>query len=223
MTITQQQPTIMLEGPAGHLETLVVRPAITLHNSVPIVAVIGHPHPLHGGTMNNKVVTTLARTLLELGIIAIRFNFRGVGASEGQYDEGMGETEDMLAVCRWAHQQFPQHRLWLAGFSFGSFVAYRTAHIIPTEQLISIAPPVYRFPFENSMLPACQWLVVQGEQDEIVDPQAVFNWLAKLPVSPVVLRFTEAGHFFHGKLVLLRQQLQRELKQLWPELHDVTA
>jgi len=195
--------TFHLPGPAGKLEVLTSMPA---NNVKPIVGVICHPHPLFGGTMHNKVVYTIARAFKELGLPSVRFNFRGVGTSEGKYDEGKGETEDLLAILQWVKQVKPEATIWLAGFSFGSYVATRAAMHWPTQQLISVAPPVVNFNFAE-LAPDCPWLIVQGDADEIVDPNAVFAWIATLPKPPEVIRMQGASHFFHGELIELRQAL----------------
>jgi uncharacterized protein len=131
---------ITLAGPAGALEAAVELPRV--EDARRAVAVIAHPHPPDGGTMSNKVVTTLARALAECGIASVRFNFRGVGASAGAYDNGRGETLDFLAVAQWLQQQRPDDALWLAGFSFGSWVAMRAGRQLPAQYVIAVAPPV---------------------------------------------------------------------------------
>lgn len=170
-------------------------------------AIICHPHPLHGGTMTNKVVTTLARTFSELGLRTVRFNFRGVGKSEGEYDAGIGETNDLLALVKWVKTVNPQDEIWLAGFSFGGFVAARAAVQISPAQLVTVAPQVSRF-IEDKLPPiTVPWILVQGEQDDVVSPQEVFAWIETLNPKPVVIRMPDAGHFFHGKLTELRMEL----------------
>ena len=198
---------ITIPGPAGGLEALCGCP----REPAGVTAVICHPHPLYGGTMNNKVVYTVARALEDLGLHTVRFNFRGVGASTGVFDTGRGETEDLLAVLRWAAGRRPGERFWLAGFSFGSYVAARAVSRWTTEQLISIAPPVARFDFSEFPRPDCPWLVVQGDADEVVDPGAVFSWLGGLEPAPTVIRMAGAGHFFHGRLIELRERLKSAL------------
>jgi alpha/beta superfamily hydrolase len=207
------EATFLLSSPTGQLEMLTSAPA---QSAKPITVIICHPHPLFSGTMHNKVVYTLARTFKELGLPTVRFNFRGVGASTGEYAEGIGETEDLLTVLQWIKQVEPTHTIWLAGFSFGSFVASRAARLWPTEHLILIAPPVknFHFDFAFNQLPAlqCPSLVVQGEQDEVVSPQAVYDWVAHSQDHPKLLRISDSGHFFHGKLIELKQLLISELQ-----------
>ena len=149
---------LTIAGPAGDLEALVETPGQRGRG----VAVICHPHPVYGGTMTNKVVHVLAKTFNERGVPAVRFNFRGVGASAGAYDEGEGETQDALAVIDWALQRFPGAALWLAGFSFGGAIAVRAAMARDAQRLITVAPAVHRFAVDGAQLPRCPWLLVQG-------------------------------------------------------------
>lgn len=157
--------------------------------------------------MHNKVVHYLARTLGELGFATLRFNFRGVGKSEGSYDHGAGETEDALALLRWLRQQFPGAPLWVAGFSFGAYIALRVSQTEALAQLVTIAPAVNRFDPSTLQPPTCPWLLIQGEDDDIVPLTAVEQWLDTLSVRPQTIFLKETGHFFHGQLPLLRQTL----------------
>lgn len=204
-----------LPGPAGPLETLVELPEQDARRGT---AVICHPHPLHGGTMHNKVVTMLSRSLVELGLATVRFNFRGVGASAGSYDDGNGETDDLRAVVDWVRRERPDDALWLAGFSFGSYVALRAAAALAPQQLIQIAPPVGRWAFETITLPDCPWLIVQGEADEVVDPAAVFAWAANLPKNAQLVRMAETSHFFHRRLMDLRGAVKHGVRDNLPPL-----
>jgi len=167
--------------------------------------VVCHPHPLYGGTLDNKVVYTLARAFVECGVPAIRFNFRGVGASGGVYDEGRGETEDALAVIGYGRQRWPGAALWLAGFSFGGAVAVRAAQRASPKTLVTVAPGIARVGVEDAPSPRCRWLLVQGEADEVIDPAAVFEWALRQSPAPDIRRFAGGGHFFHGRLHELRQ------------------
>lgn len=204
-----------LPGPAGLLESLVDLPEQDARRGT---AVICHPHPLHGGTMHNKVVTMLSRSLVELGLATVRFNFRGVGASAGSYDDGNGETDDLRAVVDWVRRERPGDALWLAGFSFGSYVALRAAASLAPQQLIQIAPPVGRWAFETITLPDCPWLIVQGEADEVVDPAAVFAWAANLPKNAQLVRMAETSHFFHRRLMDLRGAVKHGVRDNLPPL-----
>jgi alpha/beta superfamily hydrolase len=201
-----QRSEISLHGPAGVLECVcdVPEPA----DAVPATIVICHPHPLHGGTMHNKVVTILERSMRELGLRTLRFNFRGVGASTGTFDDGYGETDDLFAAVEWVRSTRPGDSLWLAGFSFGSFVSLRAAQNLQLGQLISIAPPVERFGFEQLAHPGCPWLVIQGDEDEVVDFEAVKTWVAGIEPPPDFVVMQHAGHFFHRRLMDLRGLLK---------------
>ncbi len=194
----------MIEGPAGGLEAVVEEPE---EGSWPAFCVACHPHPLYHGTMNNKVVHTLARTAVGLGVPAVRFNFRGVGASAGTWDEGRGEVEDALAVVEWARDAWPGADLWLGGFSFGAFVALSAEARCRPSRLVVVAPPIHRFPTENIPEPACPWLVAQGQEDELVEADAVSAWVAGHDPRPEYALFPGVDHFFHGALTRLRTEL----------------
>lgn len=161
----------------------------------------------------NKVVYTIARAMNDLGLPTIRFNFRGVGASEGKYADGSGETEDTLAVVRWAMERYPAARIWLAGFSFGALVSYRAALETATEQLISIALPVDQLKNLISEQPICQWLIIQGDVDDVVSCETVISRVNQLKPGPELIVFAGAGHFFHAQLVQLRETLVDSLSK----------
>ena len=166
--------------------------------------------------MRNKVVTILERSLRELGLATVRFNYRGVGESQGSYGEGEGELQDLLAVNQWARQCLPDEELWLAGFSFGSWITARAAQTLNPRQLISIAPPVQRMAFKVAHIPGCHWLVIQGEDDDVVDAQAVRDWAAGIDPAPQLLVMPNAGHFFHRRLMDLRGLLKNTLREHLP-------
>jgi alpha/beta superfamily hydrolase len=202
--MSPNESNFFISGPAGQLEAVVAEISPTKN---PIIGIICHPHPLHGGTMHNKVVSTLSRTFRELGITSLRFNYRGVGKSGGSFAEGSGETEDTLAVIEWAKEQWPQANIWLAGFSFGAYVSLRAATIANNiSQLISIAPAVNHADFSH-LHPKCPWLLVIAEKDTIVPADEIKKWIKTLQPPPDILTFSEATHFFDGQLVTLRQQL----------------
>jgi alpha/beta superfamily hydrolase len=199
-----------LAGPAGTIEVLRDEPAAG--HAARGVAVIAHPHPLFGGTMDNKVVQTLARAFVQSGWVALRFNFRGVGASEGEHDEGRGEAEDMLSLVAGQAGDGP---LALAGFSFGSFVAARTLARLwgtrPVDKVVLVGTAASRF--EVAVLPPeahDRTLVIHGEQDDTVPLAAVMDWARpqSLPVTVV----PGGGHFFHGQLPLLKSLVLRHLR-----------
>lgn len=206
-----KQTLQFIDGAAGRIECLLNTPKTAIDKTL----IICHPHPQHGGTMHNKVVTTIHRAADALGLRSIRFNYRGVGKSEGSYDHGKGETDDLLAVIAWLNQARPNDELWLAGFSFGAYISYRatTASTIATQvkQLISIAPPVQYPEFAGLAWPQCRWLLVQGGKDEVVDVNAVEQWFKLATPTPNYSYFADAGHFFHGQLVTLKQRLIEQL------------
>lgn len=206
---------LTLAGPVGPLEVAVDLPTGDAPVQ-PIVAVICHPLSTEGGTLHNKVVTMVATTLRALGITTVRFNFRSVGASAGSFDHGIGEQDDLAAVVAWVRAQRPDQRLWLAGFSFGAFVSLKASGALQPDALISIAPPAGRWDFSGVQPPA-QWLVIQGEQDEIVDPQAVYDWLASLEAPHELVRMPDTSHFFHRKLIDLRGALTHGVKHWLPQ------
>jgi alpha/beta superfamily hydrolase len=195
---------LAIEGQAGALEAIIEDPGI----EGPSYALVCHPHPLFGGTMDNKVVTTAARALQATGMPTIRFNFRGVGASAGVFDQGIGEIDDAEAVAGWGERRWPGRSLVVAGFSFGAYVALRlaqrrSAQAQAPRHLITIAPAIQRFDGMEAV-PRCPWLVVQGDADEVVDPAAVIEWVNSLDPKPRLVVFPGVGHFFHGRLHDLR-------------------
>lgn len=196
-----QSQRTSLAGPAGSLEAILETPADT----APVAAVVVcHPHPQHGGTMHNKVAHTLARSFVRLDCAALRFNFRGTEGSEGEYDEGVGEVDDALAALHWLSREVPTVPLWLAGFSFGAAVALRAAISEPVDGLVTVAPAVSRFASGLSSQPQCPWLVVQGDQDELVDIEETIAWFNDLEPGPELAVVPGAEHFFHGRLIDLR-------------------
>jgi hypothetical protein len=200
---------LTLQGPAGAIEALVEQPR---DGEFAFAAVICHPHPLHHGTMLNKVVHTISRAMNDLHIPAVRFNFRGVGASEGRYAQGAGETEDAVSVCQWARTRYPGAGLWLAGFSFGAMVACRAALDVSPAHLLAVAPPPQRTrEILGGRHPAVPWLVVQGEADEVVASQAVRDWVDSLDPAPELAMLPGVDHFFHGHIGLLRETLVTRL------------
>lgn len=204
--------TLAIAGPAGTLEALIDAPAAIA--SPEAVAVICHPHPLYGGTMTNKVVYSLAKAFNEAGARAVRFNYRGVGASAGAYDDGNGETADALAVLDWASARWPGTQLWMGGFSFGGAVAIRAAAGRDVRRLVTVAPAIRRVSVDASALPQCPWLIVQGDRDELVDPNDIQQWARDLPESPRLAMLEAVEHFFHGRLNDLRQVVVRWLAEL---------
>ncbi len=201
----QSAENISFEGPAGKLEGILE----FQRSSTPLgSAVVCHPHPAQGGTMHNKVAHTLARAFVRLDFAALRFNFRGTGESEGEYDEGNGELLDALAAVQWMHERNPGSPLWLAGFSFGAAIAIRAAIETEPDGLISVAPAASRFAADMDSQPICPWLIIHGDQDELVDINESVEWVNQLEPGPELTVFSDTTHFFHGKLVLLRQAVE---------------
>jgi len=195
-----QDISMTIDGPAGRLEALLEEPADAAG-----AAVICHPHPRHGGTMHNKVVHTLARAFARLGFATLRFNFRGTEGSEGEYDEGVGELDDALAAIAWMRSRQPGKPIWVAGFSFGAAIAIRAAVAEPVDGLISVAPAVSRFAANLEGQPRCPWLIVQGDEDELVDVEETIAFVNSIEPGPELLVLEGVEHFFHGRLVDLRE------------------
>lgn len=196
---------LVIDGPAGALEADLNDPGEPRRG----IALIAHPNPVQGGTKDNKVVTTLAKTFFGQGYVAIRPNFRGVGASAGSFDQGVGETEDILAIVRYARSRFDGLPLLLAGFSFGAFIQTRVAQTLsaenlPAERLVLVGPAVNRFP--AATVPS-DTLVIHGEVDDVVPLAAVLDWARPQQLPLVVVPGGE--HFFHGRLHVLAQIVQR--------------
>jgi len=186
---------VLIGGDAGKIETVVERPSEAARGA----ALVAHPHPLYGGTLDNKVVQTLAKTFVELGYIALRPNFRGVGASEGEHDEGAGETEDMLRVAAYAKETFGALPLILAGFSFGAAVQTQVARRVTPHRVVLVGVAVGRFPSET--VPA-DTIVIHGERDQTVPLAKVLDW-ARPQELPVVV-IPGADHFFHLRLNVIK-------------------
>ncbi len=199
MTTSPRPPapqTLTISGPAGDLEAKLEH----LGAAASHVGIVCHPHPLFGGTMDNKVVHTLARAMQEGGAVTLRFNFRGVGASAGVFDNGRGEVDDLIAVAQFARERWPTAALWLAGFSFGAFVALQGETRLAPAKLITVAPPVARFDLGAVANPRAPWLLVQGDADDVVDVNAVLDWARARAPQPLIHVLPGAGHFFHGRL-----------------------
>jgi len=189
------QHIFSIPAPAGVLQGVANIP-----QGVPrAIAVVAHPLPTMGGTMDNKIVTTLVKTFVELGCIAIRFNFRGVGESSGNFDEGKGEVEDVLAVVRYTESQFGKLPLILSGFSFGGYVQALVAERIHAEKLVLVAPAVGRFAMP--LVPA-NTLLIHGEMDEVIPLSEILAWARQQHLHIVVV--PDATHFFHGFLHQLK-------------------
>ncbi len=215
---TPLREALTIRGPAGQIEALLEEPRDA---SPDHVAVLCHPHPQFQGTMLNKVVHTLSRAMNILGVPVLRFNFRGVGASEGTYAEGRGEAEDTLAAVDRALERYPGTDLCLLGFSFGAMVAARAALTAEPAQLVTIAPAVSRMAgLLEGRQPACPWLIVQGDADEVVACEDVVSWVNGLEPGPELIVLPEVGHFFHGRLTILRETVIAHFQKQWVDLRD---
>lgn len=202
----------LIDGPAGPLEVVLEAPRELAQPAT--VAVVCHPHPVYGGTLDNKVVYTLARCALAAGFSAVRFNFRGVGKSAGTFDNGLGETDDAAAVLAWAQAQQRATRCVLMGFSFGAAVALRLAARAAPAQLVTIAPPLSYFDHDVMPRPECPWLVVHGDADTTVPWPETKARLEQHGLTPQVVVLPGVEHFFHGKLAELRAAVEPVLRAL---------
>ncbi len=201
--LNRETPTL-IDGPCGQLESLFLE--------VPDargIALICHPNPVQGGTMLNKVVSTLQRTARDAGLATLRFNYRGVGASAGTHDMASGEIDDAEAAARWLRTQYPHLPLTLLGFSFGGFVAASLGGRLENQgvelvQLFMVAPAVTRLTVDTPLPQQCPLTLIQPEDDEVISPQAVYDWSAAQERPHELLKVAECGHFFHGKLTDLK-------------------
>ena len=204
--LTRETP-LFIDGPCGQLEALWLDTPDARG-----VALICHPNPVQGGTMLNKVVSTVQRTARDAGLATLRFNYRGVGTSAGSHDMASGEVDDAEAVARWLRAQYPELPLTLLGFSFGGFVAAALggrleAQGVTLDKLFMLAPAVHRLNEENPPASHCPLVLIQPENDEVIDPQAVYAWSTGLGRAHELLKVAECGHFFHGKLTDLKDLL----------------
>ncbi|QEP44592.1 alpha/beta hydrolase [Ectothiorhodospiraceae bacterium BW-2] len=204
--------TIFVSGASGRIEVLTSCPDC-YRGELPIV-ITCHPHPLHGGTMKNKVVHILAETFANMGLMSVTFNFRGVGRSQGRYDQGRGESEDLIAVCHYFQRRYPRTPLWLAGFSFGAYIVLKSYHQVGAKRLLLVAPPVTLFDFNTLPEIDVPWMVIQGGKDEVIEPIKVAEWVKQQPERPTLRWMSDADHFFHGRLNRVRDSL---LKYWRPE------
>ncbi|HEX8586979.1 alpha/beta hydrolase [Pseudomonas sp.] len=199
-----RETPVFIDGPAGQLEALYLN-----LDEAKGIALICHPNPVQGGTMLNKVISTLQRTARDAGFITLRFNYRGVGASAGSSDMGEGEVDDAQAAATWLRDKHPDLPLTLFGFSFGGFVAATLGGRLEAQgetltHLFMVAPAVMRIADANALPQKGVLTVIQPETDEVVDPQLVYAWSDKLSRPHELLKVAECGHFFHGKLTDLK-------------------
>lgn len=206
----------VIDGPERQIE---VGLSIPEHANYEYFALVGHPHPLQEGTMNNKVVTTTAKAIYALNIPVLRFNFRGVGLSQGEFDQGIGESLDMLYLLKSWQAIYPKAKILLSGFSFGSYVATLAAQAIECQSLILIAPPVGRFDFEKKLMVRHPDVILMGTQDEVVEPNAVDSFAKSFQPDVPIEWFEETTHFFHGRLIALRDVMTKWINKCLSEKH----
>ena len=210
---TNRDYRFLTDGAVGKLELMTRGCKNDLAELDDWLVVICHPHPQHGGTMDNKVVTTVARASREAGLDSLRFNYRGVGASEGDYGEFSGECDDFDAVMKWVSENTSKTRIVLAGFSFGSAVAAKRASSLEgLEHLFLLAPPVERYDYPSVF--SVPTTIVQGSADEVVDSKGVTDWAQDIETAYEYVLMGHCSHFFHGRLVELRQRLILVLNEL---------
>jgi hypothetical protein len=210
---------LAVDGPAGRIEIAVDHPSVFPAEGLPEetargIALVAHPHPLFGGTLDNKVAQTLARTFAELGYVAVRPNFRGVGASEGAHDHGEGETDDLVHVAGWGASRFGPLPVALAGFSFGAYVQTRVAKRIQAERLVLVGVPHGMVTggrtYHTETVPA-DTIVIHGELDETAPLANALDWARPQGSLPIVV-VPGADHFFHRRLHLIRDIIKRQWK-----------
>ena len=185
-----------IPGPAGPLEALLDEPA----GAARAVAVFGHPHPLHGGTMHTKALYQAAKAMPRIGVAALRFNFRGVGSSAGTFDAGPGEKEDFKAAVSFVSERFPDVPIWAAGMSFGSWIAMTAgAEDARVSLLLAIAPPVDRYDFDALKTCTLPKFIIHGEEDELISIKEIRKFYSQLPEPKELVTIEYANHLFEGK------------------------
>lgn len=210
---------LQIAGPAGPLEVL-VEPAPEPGGPL---CVICHPHPQYGGTLDNKVVYTLARAARERGAVAVRFNFRGVGQSVGEFGYGVGEVDDLLAVVAWARAAYPGRPMHLAGFSFGAAMALRGHVAAGAASLLLVAPPAGMGYLDETAGPHVPWQVIHGSRDALIGLDVLQRWLTAMGGMSSLTVIDDADHFFHGRLTPLRQAASAFWSLQMPPCLDTTG
>ena len=208
-----RETALFIDGPVGQLEALYLD-----HDEPRGLALLCHPNPVQGGTMLNKVVSTLQRTARDAGFVTLRFNYRGTGASAGSHDMGAGEVDDAYAAANWLLEKHPGLPITLLGFSFGGFVAASLGGRlekagVTIERVFMVAPAVMRLDETDSLPAQCALTVIQPETDEVIDPQLVYDWSEHLSRPHELLKVAECGHFFHGKLPELKELVAPRLSK----------
>lgn len=231
--VSTTEKKIFIPGPVGQLEAILAdaqdstsQQSTNLESKridtrIGMIGVICHPHPLFKGTLHNKVVTTIAKTWQQMGLRTLRFNFRGVGLSEGEHAHGKGEIEDLEAVLNWLSEHYLGScgRFWLGGFSFGAFISIEVAtqKTYPIDALLSVAPPLRFFTHTEETLPSAPWIIIHGEQDELVPHEEVLSWYHRIKQrkSDVqLISFKDTSHFFHGRLTDLKTEIMNAMGPL---------
>jgi len=195
----------LIEGQVGAIEVRHQAGTATKEGAPVKLVVLSHPHPLFEGTMNNKVVTTMERAFHSLGYVTVAYNFRGVGQSEGEYDNGVGEVLDLQAVTDWARDFYQATHVTLASFSFGSYVSLKAIKTMQVDALCTVAPPVGLYDFTDIHLVNVPWIMVQGGEDEVVSAPEILQWAMSGEIQPDLYWRAGASHFFHGELIWLKK------------------
>ncbi|HYE87003.1 MAG TPA: alpha/beta family hydrolase [Vicinamibacterales bacterium] len=206
-----------IPGPAGPLEALLDLPTAEPR----AVAVFGHPHPLHGGTMHTKALYQAAKAMPRIGVAALRFNFRGVGRSAGAFDAGAGEQDDFRAAIAFVAGRFPDLPIWAAGMSFGAWIAMATgAHDARVSLLLGIAPPVDRYDFESLKTCTLPKFIIHGDEDELISIKEVRKFYAQIPEPKELATIEDANHLFEGKTSLVGEAVEDLLADFAAERTD---
>jgi alpha/beta superfamily hydrolase len=194
-----------IAGPAGPLEALLDEP----QGEPRAVAVLGHPHPLHGGTMHTKALYQAAKAMPRIGVAVLRFNFRGVGRSAGTFDAGPGEQDDFRAAISFVHDRYPDLPIWAGGMSFGSWIAMTTgAEDARVSLLLGIAPPVDRYDFDALKTCTLPKFIIHGESDELISIKEIRKFYAQLPEPKELVTIEDANHLFEGKTSLVGEAVE---------------
>jgi len=207
-----------IQGKVGKIEIAVNNVKKIDEKNKLIVFLMCSPHPLFQGTMENKVVTTVVRLCKKMGISSVRFNYRGIGKSEGKYGNIYGEIDDTISVLFWIKKNYPSYQIWLGGFSFGASIAYRVSILFPIDQLFTISPNITNSTYNSILETNVPWTVIHNDDDEIIDTKNVLKWIINHKISFHLIRLKGVSHFFHGKLIQLQNILspifKKKLKKL---------
>ena len=202
----EKESYLILNGDSGNIELLACpkNQKLLEASKTNAIAIICHPHPLHGGTMNNKVVFTLHKAFFDSGYATVRFNFRGVGRTEGVHDNGIGEANDLQTVINWVKSTNPNCEIVLAGFSFGAFISFKTSKTIDCKGLVTVAPVIHHQDYNKYLPLSCPWLAVGAELDDIIPAQQLADWITENTSEVNFIEISGCDHFFHGKLPELK-------------------